>query len=287
MGIEYLSGIKPGDIIDLSSFEKKKKEKEITKESSLESYLPFLNETLAKIAEKKNFDFPNFLNNDNRISIEGNDSESDKKLVSAQKEAFRIDSGKTLENWQRDTEKNASNLTEMALTVLLQKYLGDDFIIARSSEYDDYNNGVDQVIIYKPTGEVVCGFDEVIGKDGNDGSEKKKEKLEHIMAKGGARIKYGAKLENGQLIRAEIKNIPAFFMGINKIELGRLLESLKNNPEKNGEVEKEIFSKLLISLENQAAGQNMGNNLRIKTDSMLKKFREASNIGDINNNIAV
>ena len=287
MGIEYLSGIKPGDIIDLSSFEKKKKEKEITKESSLESYLPFLNETLAKIAEKKNFDFPNFLNNDNRISIEGNDSESDKKLVSAQKEAFRIDSGKTLENWQRDTEKNASNLTEMALTVLLQKYLGDDFIIARSSEYDDYNNGVDQVIIYKPTGEVVCGFDEVIGKDGNDGSEKKKEKLEHIMAKGGARIKYGAKLENGQLIRAEIKNIPAFFMGINKIELGRLLESLKNNPEKNDEVEKEIFSKLLISLENQAAGQNMNNNLRAKTDSMLKKFREASNTGDINNNIAV
>lgn len=286
MGIEYLSGIKPGDIIDLSDFEKKKKEKEITKESFLESYLPFLKETLSKIAEKKNLDFPGFLDNDNRISIEGNDSESDKKLVSVQKEAFRIDAGKTLEDWQKDTEKNASNLTEMALTVLLQKYLGADFIIARSSEYDDYNNGVDQVIIYKPTGEVVCGFDEVIGKNGNDGGEKKKEKLENIMARGGARIKYGAKLENGHLVRAEIKNVPAFFIGINKIELGRLLESLKSNPEKNGEVEKEIFSKLLASLENQAAGQDMNDNLRIKTDSMLEKFRGAINNKDISNNIA-
>lgn len=287
MVIEYLAGIQPGQKIDLSGFEKKKKDRDLTKESNLESYLPFLKEALSKIAEKKNLDFPDFLDDDNRISIKGKNDEGDRKLVSAQKEAFRTAAGKTLEDWQRDTEKNASSLTEMALTILLQKYLGDDFIVARSSEYDDYNNGVDQVIIYKPTGEVVCGFDEVIGKDGNDGGEKKKEKLEHIMARGGAHIKYGAKLENGKLVRAELKNVPAFFMGINKIELGELLESLKNNPDKNGEIEERIFSKLLSSLESQAANQNLNDNLRTKTNSMLEKFRGAVSTKDMNQDIAV
>jgi hypothetical protein len=275
MNIEYLSGIKPGDIIDLSKFDKSKKEKDLTRESTLESYLPFLNETLSKMAEKKNLDFPGFLNNNNRIEIAGRDEETDKKLVLNQAKTYSAEAGKTLEDWNYDTEKNASNLTEMALTVLLQKFLGEDFIIARSSEYDDYNNGVDQVIIYKPTGEVVCGIDEVISKLGEEGSQKKVTKLENIMAKGGAHIKYGAKLENGKLVRAELRNIPAFYMSLSKLELGELLESLKNNRDKNSEFEQKTFAKLLDSLESQATKQNLGGDLKIKTDSMLEKFRGA------------
>ena len=88
MGIEYLSGIKPGDIIDLSKFDKKKRE------SSLESYLPFLNDHLSKLAEKKNLDFPDFLNSDNRIKIAGRDAEADQKLVDAQEGAYSKGSGK-------------------------------------------------------------------------------------------------------------------------------------------------------------------------------------------------
>jgi len=275
MGIEYLSGIKPGDIIDLSRFDKHKKEKELTKDSNLENYLPFLNEALTKIAEKKNLDFPGFLNKDNRISIEGRDAETDKKIVAISENTYSAEVGKTVEDWHHDTEKNASNLTEMALTVLLQKFLGEDFIIARSSEYDDYNNGVDQVIIYKPTGEVVCGIDEVISKLGEEGSEKKVTKLENIMAKGGAHIKYGAKLENGKLVRAELKNIPAFYMSLSKLELGELLESLKSNPDNKSEFEQKTFSKLLDSLESQAVKQNLAGDLKTKTDSMLEKFRGA------------
>ncbi len=281
MGIEYLAGIQPGQKIDLSGF-KNKAENNLTKDSVLESYLPFLKKTLESIAGKNNADFSGFLNADNRISIDGREAEGDKKLVSAQKEAFRTDVRKTEEDWTRDTEKDASNLTEIALTILLDKYLGDDFIVARSSEYDDYNNGVDQVIIYKPTGEVVCGFDEVIGKDGNDGGEKKKKKLENIMAKGGARVKYGAKLENNKLVRSEIKNVPAFFMGISKKELGMLLKSLKDNPDKKNETENEIFSKLLTSLESQVDNQAIDGQLKTKTDLMLRKFREATNAQEMN-----
>lgn len=271
MGMENFSGFKPGDIIDLSKFEKTKKE------PKWETYLPNLKNSLSTLSEKINQELPGFVDNEGRIVMTGEMAEGDKRLVDAQEDAFSRENGKSVESWNRDNEKNPSSLTEMALTVLLQKQLGDDFIVARSSKYDDYNNGVDQVIVYRPTGEVVCGFDEVIGKDNDNGSGKKKEKLERIMARGGARIKYGAKLENGKLVRGEIKNIPAFFMGINKTDLRELLDSLKNNSEKNSEAEEKIFNKLLESLESQASGQNLDDNLKEKTASMLEKFRGLAN----------
>ncbi len=276
MAIEYLAGIQPGQKIDLGKFEDRKKE------PNLETYLPYLKNHLAVLSEKINRELPGFVDNEGRIAIEGKTANNDRLLVDVQEDVFSRETGKTVESWNIDNEKNPSNLTEMALTVLLQKQLGDDFIVARSSKYDDYNNGVDQVIVYRPTGEVVCGFDEVIGRDGNDGSEKKKEKLERIMAKGGAYIKYGAKLEDGKLVRGEIKNVPAFFMGINKSDLRELLDSLKNNPEKNSEAEEKIFLKLLESLESQASGQNLDDSLKEKTALMLEKFRRAAGAKEMN-----
>lgn len=267
--IEYLSGIKVGDKIDLSKFEKPKKD------PSFESYLPFLKEGLSKVAAENNRDFANFLDNDGRITIEGKDAASDKSLVAAQEEGFSQGMYKDLETWRRDSEKNPANLTEMALTIMLHKFLKENFIVARASCYDDYNNGVDQVLVYKLTGEVVCGFDEVLGHDGDDGGQKKEAKLNRMREKGGARVQYGAKMENGQLVRAEVKNIPAFFMSLSKVELRELLESLKNNPKETSAVEEKIFQKLLGSLEDQTANSQMNNDLRTKTQSALERLRAA------------
>jgi hypothetical protein len=50
---------------------------------------------------------------------------------------------------------------------------------------------------------------------------------------------------------------------------------LKNNRDKNSEFEQKTFAKLLDSLESQATKQNLGGDLKIKTDSMLEKFRGA------------
>lgn len=270
MGIEYLTGIQPGQIIDLSKI------KDTKREPSFEAYLPSLNETASKLNEEVNEKFPYFVNKEGQIGMNGfseEETEKHRKEVLAQEKFFSSDGGKDKVEWSKDKKRNPSNITEIALTILLQKCLGKDFIVARSSKYDDYINHVDQVIIYVPTGEVVCGFDEVIGNIGDDGGEKKKEKLRKIMARGGANIKYGAQLKDGQLVRSEVKNVPAFYVSLSKENLRELLDSLKNNPNENSEVEKEIFSKLLASLENQAAGQSMNSNLRIKTNSMLEKFR--------------
>lgn len=271
MSLEYLPGIEAGQKIDLSQFDKLKKG------PKFEKYLPFLKEELFKLSLEANTELANFLDKDCRICLEGEEAESDLSLIAAQEDSFSREVGKNLDTWRRDTEKNPTNLTEIALTVMLAKFLKDDFIVARASSYDDYNYGVDSVLIYKKTGEVVCGFDEVIGNQGDDGGEKKDAKMEKIMSKGGAQLKYGAKMLDGQLVRSEVKNIPAFYMSLSKVELGELLDSLKNNPDITGAPEQKIFTKLINSLEEQATKQHLNKNLQIKTELALTRLRTCLN----------
>ena len=92
------------------------------------------------------------------------------------------------------------------------------------------------------------------------------------MAKGGAYLKYGARLENGRLVRSTVKNLPAFYISLDKQELLDLMEVLKN-PQASQGVEEKIFQKLITSLEGQLANRNLGNGLRQKASSVLEKLR--------------
>ncbi len=280
MGIEYKPGIMPGQIIDVSKYSGRQFE---NRELSFKEYLPCLKDGLAKVAAERNRDFENFLDSDGRISLIGEDAESDSDFVSIQEKTFSQEAHKDLETWRSDTEKNPGNLTEMALTIMLHKFLKDDFIVARASGYDDYNQGIDQVLVYKPTGEVVCGFDGVMHTPDDDGLKKVK-KLKNKMNSGGASIKYGAKMDDGKLVRAEVRNVPAFFMSLDKAELRELLESIKNNPEDISATEKKIFSKLLGSLETQTSNLVLNENLKAKTESALSRLRGALNKSDKTNN---
>jgi len=271
--INYLD-LKPGDKIDVSAWSKIDRQKKVGGEPKLEDYLPNLRKLLSEQSEEINQDFTDFLDSEGKINIVGEEAASHKYLVETQEEAFSQETGKSLGDWQRDKEKNSANLTEMALTVMLHKFLKEYFIVARSSSFDDYNNGVDQVLVYKPTGEVVCGIDEVIiNPSDKDGASKKVSKLENIMNRGGARIQYGAKLQDGKLVRAEVRNVPAFYMSLSKAELGELLESLKNDKTDISSVEEKIFSRLLDSLEEQAKGLSLSKDLQAKTQSALEKLR--------------
>lgn len=283
MGIEYKPGIMPGQKIEIDARDYKKYNPE-NRKLTFEEYLPCLKDCLVKVAAESNRDFENFLDSDGRISLVGEDIEKDNFLMSAQEEAFSKEEGKDLVTWNRDREKNPGNLTEMALTIMLHKFLKEDFIVARASRYDDYNQGIDQVLVYKPTGEVVCGFDEVIGNIGDDGGSKKSAKLEKKMTGGGAHIKYGAKMEEGKLVRAEVRNVPAFYMSLSKDELRELLESIKNNPEDISATEKKIFSKLLGFLETQTSNLVLNENLKAKTESALSRLRGVLNKSDKTNN---
>lgn len=292
MGIESFSAFKPGDIIDLSRFEKKparfdssdKKalEKNSEKNFSPEDYVSFFKKDLQKMSLEVNNYFPGFLQEDGKISLVGRDAEADAALVAAQEDAFSRDfhgrQPEDMNTWRRQQEAKDPSLTEISLTLLLNKFLKNDFIVARSSSYDDYNNGIDNVLIDKSSGEVLCGFDEVMVRKGESTSSKKEGKLSRLMAKGGAYLKYGARLENGRLVRSAVNNIPAFYISLDKQELSDLMASLKsadNNPGLENErgIEDKIFQKLLASLENQLASRSLDGNLRQKASSALEKLK--------------
>ncbi len=161
------------------------------------------------------------------------------------------------------------------MTLLFNKILGQEFVTVRASTYDDYENGADQLIIDKKTGAVVCGVDDVIGNVGDDGGEKKEEKMRRKMIEGkGARIKYGATCQDGKLIRKELGHIPLFYLALSKAELNNLLESLTANsalavPD---QTEKSVYAKLVYSLKQQAQEYIYNKNLDPRLRDNLGNF---------------
>jgi len=270
MAIEYLSF--PGNKIDVSAYSNKRREKI----KPLDSYLGALKTELLNQAQEVNQEFRDFLDDNAQIKMIGFDAVSDAALVEQQEEAFSLEFKKSKEEWRKDKESQPANLTEIALTVLLHKFLKKDFIVARASAYDDYNNGVDQVIIDKKSGAIICGFDEVITpfKDGR--APKKEEKLKRKMQAGGIKIKYGAVVNNqGELERSSRSNLPAFYLALTKDELAELLPALTNDMEKNKAdlILQKTFSSLSASLSEQLVNLKEEVNLNPRLQENLEKFQ--------------
>ncbi len=146
---------------------------------------------------------------------------------------------------------------EMALTILLHKIIGNRFIVARASTFDDYRNGIDNVIINKETGDVVCAFDEVNDTVGGSRHDKKMEKIKKKALQGGSTIKYGYTYINDEeaskkrLIQKKINNVPTFFLSLSQEELKNLLSNMSYDAQIISNKEYEIYDKLIHSLEEQ------------------------------------
>jgi len=217
----------------------------------------------------------NFLNDKACIEMAENpDLAKDKKFVSDLENEWAEFLHKTPEEWRYSKDKNPASITEMVVTLILHRLLKERFIVARASSYDDYKHHVDNVLIDKKTGAVVCGFDEVIGYKGDDGGDKKDEKIKKILSYGGTSLKYGATIVDGKIKRQEFKNIPTFFLSLSKEELNSLLIDLKAKKptSENGKI---LAHKLLSSLDEQyleakgvAVNQALKENLDKFADSL-------------------
>src|SRR6185369_8065204 len=124
-----------------------------------------------------------------------------------------------LAKWRENKLNEKSGQMEMAITALLAEKLGESFLVIRTAPYDDYKNGVDNLILDRITGEVVGAFDEV--HEGGDGrlTKDKEAKILELGKRGGTRIRYGMKMENGKLIRAKLEGVPVFYLGLGSSEL--------------------------------------------------------------------
>ncbi len=228
--------------IDLENFSQKKPEK-----LNSVDFKRILDSLLLKLSEKINNDNGQILNFDGTILIE---DEFDNRMINEQEKAFYH--GKTSkEEWQRKNELKESNLAEKAITLLLNKGLGEQFTVVRASLYDDYNNGVDNVIVDKKSGNVVCGFDDVLGHVGDDGKEKKAKKIEEKMKRGGVNLKYGLSLNQKKLEICRQKNLPAFYISLSKEELNSIGKIFQKNEEKISKTERDILTKWINSMQDQ------------------------------------
>ena len=150
-------------------------------------------------------------------------------------------------HWKENKSNEKNGQMEMAVTLLLSEMLGNDFLVVRTAPTDDYD-GMDNLILDYTTGEVVGAFDEV--HEGGDGkrTEFKKEKVQKIADRGGAKVRFGLKLEDGQLKRTKLEGVPVFYLGLESVELDDLVSALR---EHDTEVMRTIFAKLIRSLSSQ------------------------------------
>lgn len=160
-----------------------------------------------------------------------------------------------IDQWKKEKKENKNYQLELLVTALLHKILNDRYFVVRTSEYDDYHNGIDNLIIDKESGVVVCAFDEVHEGGTGQRTEVKQEKIAKIARKGGAEIRFGLSFENGTLKRASLENLPVFYLGLTTNELIDLTQEMSYDF--NGEIsdqERNIYIKLIDSVEDQLKG---------------------------------
>ncbi len=158
--------------------------------------------------------------------------------------------------WREHQQSHDGPLAEAAMTALLDTVLGDEFLVVRAADYDDYANGIDQHIIRRDTGETVFAFDEVTDTSHGNRAEGKYEKMLRKARSGGATIRYGVTLRDGKPTKQAMHHVPVFALPITKSELHRLLRDIADHPESPGEKALAVFDHLLLSLEEQYATLN-------------------------------
>jgi len=136
---------------------------------------------------------------------------------------------------------------EMLTTSILHKNLGKDFIVTRTSEYDDARNKVDNLILERETGNIVCAFDEIGVASGERFEEKKNKVLDRNWQRGGADLKYGISLEKKtgkmELKKGAVYQIPLFYLAMPEEEIKKTLN--------NSSQENKIFRDFVDSVKDQ------------------------------------
>ncbi|MDD5164598.1 MAG: hypothetical protein PHN27_03170 [Patescibacteria group bacterium] len=178
--------------------------------------------------------------------------------------------------WNLEEQKNQTTgeKLEMLTTAIFHKFLKDKFIVVRSSEIDDVDRKVDNVIIKKGTNEEeIFGLFDAVG-DVTD--RRYKEKVEKIMErnKNGASLKYGFSMdENGKIQPKAIDNIPLFYLALPEKQLEEGIKNFEFNS--TSEYEKKLFEYFILSIETQMKGLELRRDINPKCQEKLKFLKES------------
>lgn len=195
---------------------------------------------------------------------------------------------KVREAYLSEREQEKSSQLEMAINVLFHKILKEEFLVVRASKFDDYDNGADNVIVNKKTGEVVCAVDEVHQGEAGDRVGSKISKTTEINEKGGTKLKYGVTftqgnaLEKSRLLRKPIDHIPSLFIAVSPPELNQLLHAMESSTE-IADIERTMFYKILDHLEAQARdpkNETFHPEIKIKLEGFLSSLQRMRELAD-------
>lgn len=211
-------------------------------------------------------------------NIINKDKEEVKKL---EREWWRKQYGKeiTEEKIKEKRQKTDGEKLEMLKTVIFAKNLSEDFIVARTSFYDDIKNKIDNVILEKETGNIVCALDEV----GESMSVEYQEKVEKIMARNkkedGGKLKYGLKIEKdkeskSKLVLGEVKNIPLFYLVLPKRHIEEGIKQFNPSFEQKSDYEEKLFTYFLGTFFTQINYLKLERKLNPELKTRLERFEK-------------
>jgi len=148
-----------------------------------------------------------------------------------------------------DESHKEADLFEKVKTVILKKFLGNDFFIVRSSEYDDIKNGIDNIIYEKTTGIPLCAIDVLLsGKQ--DTRDSKITKVLKLDQRGGTKIEFGFDIKDGKILGFSPgvqKNIPVVSIAANREQFRELLNESDFSQEKFSSKEEKFFYDNIVS----------------------------------------
>jgi len=179
-----------------------------------------------------------------------------------------------VKDWKGRKEHHASAQFEKVVTVILHKMLGDDFLVLRASAYDDYKNGIDNLIVNKATGDVVCAFDELnYSERDTERQAKKIARVKERAMRGGSEAKYGASVEEGKLIMERIRHVPLFFLSLPETSLRDIMKEMDYSPDSVSPVERKAFEGLMRCLKDQI-GMLAGEKVHPEVEKRIQRFEE-------------
>jgi hypothetical protein len=152
-------------------------------------------------------------------------------------------------------ENNIGELAELLIPVLFNDFIGNKFLIFRTSIFDDIFNGADTIIVDKTTGKIVCAVDEASSIK-STAYKMKKAKINKKNEKGGVVLKYGITYNKGKIKLTTLEKVPLLILGFPLNEVADMISVI--NFDRPTEVEKSLFNFFVALINEQSSQNNFG-----------------------------
>lgn len=172
----------------------------------------------------------------------------DEMEVERLKKIYAEEEGLSVEEWEKKKMMKDGEQLEMLKTAIFHRNLDSDFVVVRASNFDDIKRKIDNVIVNKKTGSVICAFDEGSPRTGDKYEEKQNEILERNK-KGGANLKYGITFKDGEEKPhlKKLAGLPIFLLALHPSEIQKGMEKF----DEDSEYEKKLFKVFITEIDTQ------------------------------------